>query len=220
MHNGNFSILGEVFSIRVPLEKRLSFHFTQLSCQKAIWILWACCQYSFEESNSTQTLLWPNGAFVSFLTFSCFCYFFALAVVLVLGLHLYNKFMLVCMYRDGTLQWLSVYIHFCWLCLTWVLITIYMYSGGYNIKTGPGCSIELMKFDMGGSAAVLGAAKALGQIKPPGVEVRNFVFIHFLFLVRIPSILFVYFWLVFVWTWIDLHLVEVVNLVAFMPMTY
>ncbi|KVI11720.1 hypothetical protein Ccrd_009880 [Cynara cardunculus var. scolymus] len=44
-------------------------------------------------------------------------------------------------------------------------------SGGYNIKTGPGCSIELMKFDMGGSAAVLGAAKALGQIKPAGVEV-------------------------------------------------
>ncbi|CAI8617568.1 unnamed protein product [Vicia faba] len=45
------------------------------------------------------------------------------------------------------------------------------YSGGYNIKTGPGCMIELMKFDMGGSAAVLGAAKALGQIKPLGVEV-------------------------------------------------
>ncbi|XP_057751783.1 leucine aminopeptidase 1-like [Arachis stenosperma] len=45
-------------------------------------------------------------------------------------------------------------------------------SGGYNIKTGPGCSIELMKFDMGGSAAVLGAAKALGQIKPLGVEVH------------------------------------------------
>lgn len=44
-------------------------------------------------------------------------------------------------------------------------------SGGYNIKTGPGCLIELMKFDMGGSAAVLGAAKALGQIKPAGVEV-------------------------------------------------
>ncbi|KAF6162488.1 hypothetical protein GIB67_026326 [Kingdonia uniflora] len=43
-------------------------------------------------------------------------------------------------------------------------------SGGYNIKTGPGCSIELMKFDMGGSAAVLGAAKAIGQIKPLGVE--------------------------------------------------
>lgn len=45
-------------------------------------------------------------------------------------------------------------------------------SGGYNIKTGPGSSIELMKFDMGGSAAVLGAAKALGQIKPAGVEVH------------------------------------------------
>ncbi|KAK9055168.1 hypothetical protein SSX86_026250 [Deinandra increscens subsp. villosa] len=48
-------------------------------------------------------------------------------------------------------------------------------SGGYNIKTGAGCSIELMKFDMGGSAAVLGAAKALGQIKPPGVEVHFIV---------------------------------------------
>ncbi|KAK1429716.1 hypothetical protein QVD17_11933 [Tagetes erecta] len=48
-------------------------------------------------------------------------------------------------------------------------------SGGYNIKTGPGCLIELMKFDMGGSAAVLGAAKALGQIKPPGVEVHFIV---------------------------------------------
>ncbi|KAK3007313.1 LOW QUALITY PROTEIN: hypothetical protein RJ639_016247 [Escallonia herrerae] len=48
-------------------------------------------------------------------------------------------------------------------------------SGGYNIKTGPGCSIELMKFDMAGSAAVLGAAKALGQIKPPGVEVHFIV---------------------------------------------
>ncbi|GFS31450.1 cytosol aminopeptidase family protein [Actinidia rufa] len=46
-------------------------------------------------------------------------------------------------------------------------------SGGYNIKTGLGCLIELMKFDMGGSAAVLGAAKALGQIKPAGVEVNN-----------------------------------------------
>ncbi|KAL4571365.1 hypothetical protein LXL04_018123 [Taraxacum kok-saghyz] len=48
-------------------------------------------------------------------------------------------------------------------------------SGGYNIKTGVGCLIELMKFDMGGSAAVLGAAKALGQIKPPGVEVHFIV---------------------------------------------
>ncbi|KAE8674402.1 Leucine aminopeptidase 2 [Hibiscus syriacus] len=48
-------------------------------------------------------------------------------------------------------------------------------SGGYNIKTGPGCSIETMKVDMGGSAAVFGAAKALGQIKPPGVEVHFIV---------------------------------------------
>ncbi|XP_008794352.1 leucine aminopeptidase 2, chloroplastic-like [Phoenix dactylifera] len=48
-------------------------------------------------------------------------------------------------------------------------------SGGYNIKTGPGCSIELMKFDMGGSAAAFGAAKAIAQIKPPGVEVHFIV---------------------------------------------
>lgn len=33
-----------------------------------------------------------------------------------------------------------------------------------------------MKFDMGGSAAVLGAAKALGQIKPSGVEVSQMVY--------------------------------------------
>ncbi|KAL4354854.1 hypothetical protein GQ457_06G043090 [Hibiscus cannabinus] len=50
-------------------------------------------------------------------------------------------------------------------------------SGGYNIKTGPGCSIETMKVDMGGSAAVFGAAKALGQIKPPGVESVTYHFI-------------------------------------------
>lgn len=47
-------------------------------------------------------------------------------------------------------------------------------SGGYNIKTGPGCLIELMKFDMGGAAAVLGCAKAIAAIKPEGVEV-NFI---------------------------------------------
>ncbi|CAL5021872.1 unnamed protein product [Urochloa decumbens] len=45
-------------------------------------------------------------------------------------------------------------------------------SGGYNIKASPVATIELMKWDMGGSAAVFGAAKALGQIKPPGVEVH------------------------------------------------
>lgn len=49
-------------------------------------------------------------------------------------------------------------------------------SGGYNIKTGPGCSIEIMKCDMGGAAAVLGAAKAIGQIKPPGVEVSQRIY--------------------------------------------
>ena len=31
-----------------------------------------------------------------------------------------------------------------------------------------------MKLDMGGSAAVFGVAKALGQIKPLGVEVLHF----------------------------------------------
>ncbi len=38
-------------------------------------------------------------------------------------------------------------------------------SGGLNLKTG-GSQIELMKFDMGGAAAVLGAAEAIGAIKP------------------------------------------------------
>uniref|UniRef100_A0A0G4HSK7 leucyl aminopeptidase n=1 Tax=Chromera velia CCMP2878 TaxID=1169474 RepID=A0A0G4HSK7_9ALVE len=45
-------------------------------------------------------------------------------------------------------------------------------SGGYNIKAGGGSMIELMKFDMGGAAAVLGTAKALTQLKPEGVEVH------------------------------------------------
>lgn len=44
-------------------------------------------------------------------------------------------------------------------------------SGGYNIKRAE-TSIELMKFDMGGAAAVLGAAKIIGAVKPPGVEVH------------------------------------------------
>ena len=52
--------------------------------------------------------------------------------------------------------------------------TCWYFSGGYNIKTGPGCSIELMKFDMGGSAAVLGSAKAIAQIKPAGVEASHY----------------------------------------------
>jgi leucyl aminopeptidase len=33
--------------------------------------------------------------------------------------------------------------------------------------------IELMKFDMGGSGATLGAARILADTKPEGVEVRN-----------------------------------------------
>jgi leucyl aminopeptidase len=39
-------------------------------------------------------------------------------------------------------------------------------SGGYNLKVGAGSMIELMKFDMGGCGAVLGAAKAIGLLKP------------------------------------------------------
>ena len=40
-------------------------------------------------------------------------------------------------------------------------------TGGYNIKTA---MMELMKFDCGGAAAVLGAAKTIGALQPPGVE--------------------------------------------------
>lgn len=40
-------------------------------------------------------------------------------------------------------------------------------TGGYNIKTA---MMELMKFDCGGAAAVLGAAKTIAAIRPPGVE--------------------------------------------------
>lgn len=45
-------------------------------------------------------------------------------------------------------------------------------TGGTNLKTGPGSMIELMKFDMGGSAVVLGAAKVIGAVKPENVEVH------------------------------------------------
>ena len=47
-------------------------------------------------------------------------------------------------------------------------------SGGYNLKVGAS-QIEMMKYDMGGSAAVLGAAKALGTIKPEGLEIHFIV---------------------------------------------
>lgn len=45
-------------------------------------------------------------------------------------------------------------------------------TGGYNIKTA---MMELMKFDCGGSAAVLGAARAIGELAPEGVEAHIFV---------------------------------------------
>ncbi len=47
-------------------------------------------------------------------------------------------------------------------------------SGGYNLKVGAS-QIEMMKYDMGGSAAVLGAAKALGAINPDGLEIHFIV---------------------------------------------
>ncbi|CAK0872832.1 unnamed protein product, partial [Prorocentrum cordatum] len=47
-------------------------------------------------------------------------------------------------------------------------------SGGYNLKEGAGAGsmIEMMKFDMGGAAATLGAAATVAQLKPKGVEVH------------------------------------------------
>ncbi|EFJ45167.1 hypothetical protein VOLCADRAFT_106122 [Volvox carteri f. nagariensis] len=45
-------------------------------------------------------------------------------------------------------------------------------SGGYNLKAGPGSMIELMKFDMGGAGATLGAARILGELKPSDVEIH------------------------------------------------
>ncbi|MDX2256700.1 MAG: leucyl aminopeptidase [Pseudanabaenaceae cyanobacterium bins.39] len=48
-------------------------------------------------------------------------------------------------------------------------------SGGLNLKTGVGSSIELMKTDMGGSAAALGAAKAIAQLQPTDLEVHFIV---------------------------------------------
>ncbi|MEA5480522.1 leucyl aminopeptidase [Pseudanabaena galeata UHCC 0370] len=48
-------------------------------------------------------------------------------------------------------------------------------SGGLNLKTGVGSSIELMKTDMGGSAAALGAAKAIAKLQPTDIEVHFIV---------------------------------------------
>ncbi len=47
-------------------------------------------------------------------------------------------------------------------------------SGGYNLKTA-GSQIEMMKYDMGGSAAVLGAMRAIAELKPAGIEVHMIV---------------------------------------------
>lgn len=52
-------------------------------------------------------------------------------------------------------------------------------SGGYNLKTGANSNIENMKNDMGGAAALLGAAKAIGEIKPLDVEVNTRFFHSF-----------------------------------------
>lgn len=46
-------------------------------------------------------------------------------------------------------------------------------AGGYNLKVGASM-IELMKFDMGGSGAALGAARSIAEIKPADVEI-NFI---------------------------------------------
>ena len=47
-------------------------------------------------------------------------------------------------------------------------------SGGYNLKVGAS-QIEKMKYDMGGSASVLGAARAIGELKPNNTEVHFLV---------------------------------------------
>lgn len=51
--------------------------------------------------------------------------------------------------------------------------------GGLNIKAGAGSMIEMMKFDMGGSGATLGAARALAALQPPGVEVQHCADMYF-----------------------------------------
>lgn len=48
-----------------------------------------------------------------------------------------------------------------------------MDTGGYNLKVG--CGIETMKMDMGGAAAVFGAARMVGGLKPQNVEVHFIV---------------------------------------------
>jgi leucyl aminopeptidase len=50
-------------------------------------------------------------------------------------------------------------------------------SGGYNLKVGG--MIEMMKFDMGGAGAVLGAAQILAAVKPKGVQVGLLLHLSF-----------------------------------------
>ena len=45
-------------------------------------------------------------------------------------------------------------------------------SGGYNLKVGAGSSIDRMKYDMGGSAAVMGTFAALAQSQIPGLHIH------------------------------------------------
>lgn len=47
-------------------------------------------------------------------------------------------------------------------------------SGGYNLKVGA-AQIDMMKYDMGGSAAVIGAMRAIAELRPAGVEVHMLV---------------------------------------------
>lgn len=48
-------------------------------------------------------------------------------------------------------------------------------SGGYNLKPSSGGMIELMKFDMGGAGATIGAARALADMKLENIEVHFIV---------------------------------------------
>jgi leucyl aminopeptidase len=48
-------------------------------------------------------------------------------------------------------------------------------SGGLNIKAGANSGIAMMKTDMGGAGATLGAAKAIAQIKPDDIEIHFIV---------------------------------------------
>ena len=45
----------------------------------------------------------------------------------------------------------------------------------YNIKAGPGSMIEMMKFDMGGAGATLGAARVVAETAPAGVQAHFIV---------------------------------------------